>query len=212
MKFVKRHIAICTLLVSVFCHWLALNIINGSYTKKELPPKLVVKLQVVKKEEPLPKEEPPPKPKKKEAKKPKPKPVPEQNLVSGLSKTSLSNKDTTFKAAIGNTLLTEDKGQRLSDVDKVEIDRRQEAKIISVPIPEYTTQAEDAELKGQFEVDVYVNEIGTVTEAEPVSKIGFGMDERVIQAALQAKYEPRKNRFGKAIAGWSKLTFVLKLD
>jgi hypothetical protein len=42
-------------------------------------------------------------------------------------------------------------------------------------------------------------------------KIGFGMDERVLNASRQARYVPRKDKKGKPLAGWKDLRFNLQM-
>ena len=81
----------------------------------------------------------------------------------------------------------------------------------SVATPQYTDPALDAELEGTYAVDVYVDAAGAVTDAQLPKKIGYGMDERVLAAARKARFNPRKDRLGKAIAGWSEIKFRLEI-
>jgi protein TonB len=161
----------------------------------------------------------PPKPLKKE---PPPKPLPTPNEkaspekpttetpVQGLTKDSLSATGT-MAAPVGNTLMTEDKGQRLSDVAALKGDQSAPAKLIvsSLAPPPYTDEALDAALEGSFIVDVFVNLDGSVREAELRKKIGYGMDPRVLSAVRSSRFTPRKNRFGVAEEGWTELKFTL---
>lgn len=161
----------------------------------------------------------PPKPEKKE----KPKP---QNLapnaqvtpnapqtdtpVQGLTKDSLSDQGT-MAAPVGNTLMKEDEGKRLEQVEALRGDMSAPARLIpqTLAAPPYTDEALDATLEGSFIVDVFVNLDGTVRDAELRKKIGFGMDVRVLEAVRSARFNPRKNRFGVSEEGWTELKFTL---
>lgn len=161
----------------------------------------------------------PPKPEKKE----KPKP---QNLapnaqvapnapqtdtpVQGLTKDSLSDQGT-MAAPVGNTLMKEDEGKRLEQVEALRGDMSAPARLIpqTLATPPYTDEALDAALEGSFIVDVFVNLDGTVRDAELRKKIGFGMDSRVLEAVRSARFTPRKNRFGVSEEGWTELKFTL---
>jgi TonB family protein len=80
-----------------------------------------------------------------------------------------------------------------------------------VVIPSYTDAALDAAFEGRVTVEVYVDESGAVVQAEPAKKIGYGMDERILQSALSAKFVPRKNRLGQPEPSWTKITFNLQV-
>ncbi len=194
-------------LASILCHALGIALIDKANLPTKAQPKIVVKLKIAEVKQLETKPEPKNIPKKKPKKK-----IAEKKLIAGLSKQNLTASTSSVKAPIGNTLLVEDKGLRLSDVEKMDIDRREDARLIASQTPSYTPQAEDAELQGRYEVDVYIDEAGKVVQAELAYKVGFGMDAKIIASAMAATYEPRKNRYGKPIAGWSKLVFVLKLN
>lgn len=161
----------------------------------------------------------PPKPQKKE--KPKPQTLapnseakPDQPVtdtpVQGLTKDSMSDKGT-MAAPIGNTLMKEDEGKRLDDVQALRGDMSAPARLIveTLARPPYTDQALDVALEGSFIVDVFVNLDGSVRDAELRKKIGFGMDERVLTAVRGAKFIPRKNKLGVSEEGWTELKFTL---
>jgi protein TonB len=176
---------------------------------KEAPPK------------PDPKKDPPPKPRPKDRKvaserKPKQPPAPTAKPVQGLSAEAISAEGTGIAAPIGNTLMTEDEGKRLKAEDVGALgnqDLSADARLIrsSFQTPSYTEAAIDAAIEGTYVVDVYVDETGNVTSAELTKKVGYGMDERLLAAANQARFEPRKNRFGKAEPGWTTISFRLEL-
>jgi TonB family protein len=130
--------------------------------------------------------------------------------VQGLTSQSLGLEGT-MAAPRGNTMMTGDTGQRLSDVQDLKGDLSEPARLIatSLVIPPYTDEALDAALEGSFIVDVFVNLDGSVREAELRKKIGFGMDQRVIAAVKSAKFVPRKNKIGVPEAGWAELKFTL---
>jgi TonB family protein len=169
--------------------------------------------------EPKPVDVLPPKPKQKE----KPKPqniapntqvtsdVPKTDMpVQGLTKDSLSDQGT-MAAPVGNTLMKEDEGKRLEQVDALRGDMSAPARLIAQTLaaPPYTEEALDAVIEGSFIVDVFVNLDGTVRDVELRKKIGYGMDSRVLAAVSAAKFIPRKNKFGVSEEGWTELKFTL---
>ncbi len=166
-----------------------------------------------------PERETPPPPKKKERPKKenvapnqdiKPQTVTTDVPVQGLTKDSLSPSGT-MAAPVGNTLMTEDTGQRLKEVDALRGDMSAPAKLIASTLvtPPYTDEALDALLQGSFVVDVFVNLDGSVREAELRKKIGYGMDAKVLNSVKTAKFIPRKNKFGVSEEGWTELKFTL---
>jgi len=168
--------------------------------KKSIPPKPEVK--------------PPKKLKKAQTRKPKKKPKKNAKKVQGLTKESLV-KDSSVSAPAGNTLMQKDEGARLTpeEVDELEEDLSSDALLIqgSFIVPEYTQLALDADLEGRFIVDVYVDESGTVLEAELRKKIGYAMDQRVLEVSRTAKFIPRKNAKGVPLAGWAEIAFYLEI-
>lgn len=195
--------------------------------------KIAVKLTNVEKPKPTPPPEPkqpeltpppPPKPKvkpkpntvraNKNKKKQKSNEQPPQPVL-GLSPNSLNNKGT-MAAPVGNTTMDKDRGLRLrpEQVQALDKDLSQDASLIlsSVRKPSKTERALDAGLIGRYVVDVYVNEAGLVTAAEIPKKIGYGMDDLVRKAALQARFKPRRNAKGFAIPGWTQIVFRFTED
>jgi len=130
--------------------------------------------------------------------------------VQGLTKDSLSDQGT-MAAPVGNTLMKEDEGKRLEQVDALRGDMSAPARLIAQTLapPPYTEEALDAAVEGSFIVDVFVNLDGTVRDVELRKKIGYGMDSRVLAAVRAAKFIPRKNRFGVSEEGWTELKFTL---
>jgi TonB family protein len=167
-------------------------------------------------------EEVPPKPTKPIEKERRPKPTPTPNLsvplnapttltpVQGLTKESLGGPGT-MSAPVGNTLMIEDTGKRVKEVESLKGDQSAPAKLVAGTLspPPYTDDALDAGLEGSFIVDVLVNIDGGVSEAELRKKIGHKMDERVLAAVRASKFIPRRNRFGTAEEGWTELKFTL---
>lgn len=83
--------------------------------------------------------------------------------------------------------------------------------ISSVGTPTYTDDAIDANLEGKVVVSVYVDERGNATQAKLLKKIGYGMDERILAAAQNARFIPNKDERGIAIAGWTEIVFMLEI-
>jgi protein TonB len=170
--------------------------------------------------EPKPKEMPKPKPAPQPQTKAAPKPkdnTPPPAPTLGLSKESFSeNGKGSFSAPAGNTTMVPDEGKRLSpeEIRKLDRDLSADAKLIegSFIKPEYTPEAEENALEGSFVIEVYVDTEGRVVEAELRKKIGYGMDERVLKAAKNARFSPRKNPLGQPLAGWTEFKVRLQLD
>ncbi|NDE14602.1 TonB family protein [bacterium] len=144
----------------------------------------------------------------------KPSPQAQQTkAVQGIPPDAVTPDATGIAAPIGNTLMTEDEGKRIRPEDYRELagDLSSDARLIlgSVKVPAYTDAALEASLEGNFIVDVYVDESGNVLQCELRKRVGFGMDERLLDAARVAKFKPRKNKLGKAEAGWAEIKFSL---
>lgn len=134
--------------------------------------------------------------------------------VQGLNKSSFIRKKARrarFKAPVGNTLFTGDKGIRRRSVERLNADLSRGAKLVYFRKPEYTDAAIDNELEGRFVIDVFVDESGRVVRADIRKKIGYGMDARLRQAALAARFQPRRNPVGTAISGWTEIKILLTL-
>ncbi len=137
---------------------------------------------------------------------------PQAKPVQGLNKDSfVKDGKSTFQAPVGNTLLTSDAGIRKSEVGALQADLSQRAHRVSLVKPEYTEQALQAGLEGQFVADVYVDETGHVGEVALQKKVGYGMDAKLEAAAKSARYEPRKDSLGRSIGGWDRIVFQLVL-
>ena len=57
-------------------------------------------------------------------------------------------------------------------------------------VPEYTEDAIDAEIEGVVTVDVWVDRNGVVKKAEIVKGLGYGLDQRVTEAARKSTFNP----------------------
>lgn len=137
--------------------------------------------------------------------------------VLGLSKDSFAEEGKgTFSVPAGNSTMVEDQGKRLApeEVRKLDRDLSEDAKLVAGSFikPDYTPEAEDTGLEGAFVIEVYIDATGKVLEAELLKKIGFGMDERVLNAAKKARFSPRKNPLGQPLAGWTELKIRLTLE
>jgi len=191
-----------------------------------------VAVNVVEKPRPVEAATPEPQPQATEAPKPKPKPLaqekatptvkPQDNSpppqpVMGLSKESFAEGGKGgFSAPAGNTTMAPDEGKRLSpeEIRKLDRDLSADAKLIAGSFikPEYTPEAEENNLEGSFVIEVYIDTQGKVVEAELRKKIGYGMDDRVLNAAKNARFSPRKNPVGQPLAGWTELRIRLNLE
>src|SRR6185437_10750058 len=116
--------------------------------------------------------------------------TPPPKVIQGLSASSTSDKGK-FAAPLGNTLMTNDTGERVKEAPPpIDADLSADAKLdhSSITKPQYTDSALDANLEGTVVVAVFVDESGKVTDAELNKKGGYGMDERIIAAARQARF------------------------
>lgn len=133
--------------------------------------------------------------------------------VGGLSKESFAEGESNsqISAPVGNTLLSKRQADPGEKVEKISADLSADAQLIkdSFEAPEYTNSALDAEIEGRFIVDVYIDAKGNVQQAELRKKIGYGMDERVLEVAKKARFVPRKNQFGEGVPAWSEISFRL---
>ena len=169
---------------------------------------------------PPPKMKPKPKAKPKqqtvasERKAPPPKPTqPPPKPIQGLSTDAMSPGGK-VAMPLGNTLMTADTGERLKEAPQAFAgDLSSEPELIrdSIIKPEYTQAAIEAGLEGSAVVEVLVEEGGRVTDAEIKRRIGFGMDERIMDSARGARFKPRKNRYGRPESSWKEIKFTLQL-
>jgi protein TonB len=70
--------------------------------------------------------------------------------------------------------------------------------------PAYTTAAREANVEGKIRVEVSVAADGSVTSARLLAGLGYGLDEKALEAARRATFEPG-TRCGKPVAA----TFVI---
>jgi protein TonB len=217
--------------VSLASHAGFLGYIDSSEFKKNFQKKpekpLAVKIAVVEK----PVEQPPKPPEPKPLPKPKPKPkdlvkkvasltkkepaaVPnEAKPIQGLNKDSFVPGKGGFQAPVGNTLMTADEGIRVNEAPELQQDLSADAKLVAESLvkPAYTDDALDIGLEGVFTIDVFVDEIGSVSDVDIRKKIGYGMDARIIESVKTAKFLPRKDSMGTAIKGWAVISFRLTI-
>ncbi len=188
-----------------------INVKKEETILKEMP-KEEKKLEVKPKEKKKPKKKKkPPSERKHEA---KPKELPPPRAVQGLAKEVLSPQGA-LAVPLGNTLMVEDEGKRLKEVaalpENLDLSRDPELMASTVEIPKYTEDALDANIQGSVVVDVYVDEKGDVQQVELSKKVGYGMDQMIIDSAKKAKFKPRTDASGKKIPGWSEIKFLLEI-
>jgi TonB family protein len=141
-----------------------------------------------------------------------PKPASAPPPVFGVAKENLNNTGSGLSVPVGNTLMVEDDGKRNPDPGVLQ-DLSSDAQIIINTVKiKYTDEAIDAGLQGSVIVEVMVDESGTPVEAVLKKKVGYKMDENIKKAALNSKFKPRLNRYGKPLAGWTDVKFILTLE
>lgn len=91
------------------------------------------------------------------------------------------------------------------------VDQSSPAKLLTFDKPDYTPAAVDAGIEGHFVIDVFVEPNGSVSDANLRKKVGYGMDDRLIDAAKRAKFNPRTNPYGAAISGWHEIKITMRL-
>ncbi len=167
---------------------------------------------------------PPPLPSPRELKKSAPRPTTKAAApavppppVLGLSPDSVSPEGkSSFAVPLGNTTDAPDEGKRLTpeQVKGLAKDLSADAALISSTFvsPPYTAEAEDAGLEGLYVIEVYVDTNGHVGDAELRSKIGYGMDARVLESVRKARFTPRRDPLGRALAGWTEIKVRLTLE
>jgi protein TonB len=169
--------------------------------------------------EPVKRSPPPPKPKPQPPKRSPLQDKPVARPVAGLSAESFTEKPagaTAMAAPAGNTMMAPDSGIRLrpDQIEKLKDDLSADPQLITETVvkPEYTPEALEAGFEGKVIIDVHITDKGDVTHAELAKKVGYGMQEKIIEMAMKARFIPRKNHAGAAIAGWGqiKVTFTLE--
>jgi outer membrane biosynthesis protein TonB len=88
---------------------------------------------------------------------------------------------------------------------KVDLSRR-EPELISCTKPELTDGALDAGILGPFKLEVWVDEQGVAKQVDVPQKVGFGMDQRLVDAAKTCKFRPARYANGKPYATWGGVT------
>ncbi len=216
---------------------IVIHIILGSflYLKKpqELPKRpapIKVTIKTIEKAKPLVKEiaevpikpdpPPPPKPppKAKAAANQKPQELSSKPAkpVLGLNPKALSPTADGIAVPAGNTLMTGDKGERpkaetIKPLTHEDLSAEAVLLASTIIIPKYTDDAIDANLEMPVTVEVFVNSQGVVTKAELRKKVGYGMDNRILETARQARFTARKDKFGNSVEGWTEIKFRLEI-
>ena len=76
----------------------------------------------------------------------------------------------------------------------------------------YTQEAEDEGFEGAAYVEVLVNFRGKPLEARLKRRLGFGMDKKVIQGILNAKFKPGINKRSQPVTSWTTVQLNFKLQ
>ena len=77
--------------------------------------------------------------------------------------------------------------------------------------PEYTTEALFARLEGLFPMNINIDATGRVVSAQLAKKVGFGMDQRILAAIREARFQPGHDAHGQPRGGWVKIKFKLEI-
>ena len=222
----QRHPWLISIGFSFGLHLLSVAVLSGKERLAAVKPQ-PVKIKIVEKKaepkivevpKPPPKPPEPPKPKPKQktaADRPKPldRSLPPPKPVQGLTPEAMT-KGGKVAVPLGNTLMTGDSGERPRVAPApFDGDLSSDARLIadSIVKPEYTDAAVEANLNGPVVVEVQIDEAGRVVDASLRRKVGFGMDERILGSIRSARFIPRKDRYGKAEAGWTEIKFNLQL-
>lgn len=146
------------------------------------------------------------------------KPIPKKNVqpIFGYTKNEVVSDgplDKALAVPVGNTLMMEDDGKRSDNAEPLSGDLSSDPILIreSIKTPAYTEEALHANLEGQYNVDVLVNESGTVDEVDLQGVVGYGMDDRILAACKSARFHPRRDRFGHPLSGWTTIKFQLEI-
>ena len=219
-------------LLSLVAHASSLGVLGSKAFHQATTAPDKVKVRIVEKKveappPPPPAPPPPPPPKPKERLKPKPKaaakserakpqetpPIKPVAPIQGLDKNSFDKNGKGIAAPIGNTLNTEDKGIRVQEAAPITQDMSADPQLIrdSVSQPAYTDVALDANFEGYVVVDVLVDKMGKVVQAELKKKVGYGMDQRILDVVNAARFVPRKGKVGEPLEGWSEIKFNFQL-
>lgn len=75
----------------------------------------------------------------------------------------------------------------------------------------YPEIAKRAGVQGRVFIKAFVNEVGDVVKAEVIKGIGAGCDEAAVQAVMQTKFRPGKQR-GKSVKVQVSIPIVFKLQ
>ncbi len=155
-----------------------------------------------------------------EEKKPDPPPESKPREVFGLSRKS--HEDSSAEAAVsvkqGNTIAKEQDNLKLEkdDLDNIPIPA-DDYLVTAMPVllsyfkPEYTLEAKNAGIEGVVVIEMIIDDQGVVRDAKIIRGLGFGLDERTLEAAKKAKFKP--GRVGdKAVAVKFRHRYTFELE
>lgn len=86
------------------------------------------------------------------------------------------------------------------------IDESSPPRILDLVAPEYPEEVRDGTLKGSVEVKFRVREDGSAHDIEVVRGLGLAVDERVVEAVRQSRFEPAR-KAGRPISAPMKMRF-----
>lgn len=69
-----------------------------------------------------------------------------------------------------------------------------------LPVPEYSNEARKKKIQGIVLLSTLVNEQGEPTDIRVVKSLGYGLDEQAESAVSRYRFEPARDRDGKAVA------------
>ena len=73
-------------------------------------------------------------------------------------------------------------------------------KIVTAPHPDQTPAARDNHIQGTVLMSAIIDETGVLVEIELVSPLGFGLDERALEALRKWRFTPAKTQEGVPVA------------
>ena len=209
--------------------------VTMTFVKPKPKPKPKPKIEKPKIEKPKPK--PKPKPKKKKRRRPKKKPKPQAKqpqkpppkppkkpppVITGLTLKSTVKGGKGPIMQVGNTMYGKPKGKlRAAVTEKAAPGKRTQEgtakpvfvapKVLKKVKPKYTAEALDEGIEGKVILLVVISANGSVKSAKVVKKLGYGLDQRALEASKAWQFSPATYG-GKPIETSKKITVNFVLD
>jgi len=79
------------------------------------------------------------------------------------------------------------------------------------PNPAYSDEARKAKLQGSVMLRLIVMPDGRATNISVVKGIGFGLDDRAIEAVRNWHFKPGRDAAGKSVPAWVTVEVVFRL-